>query len=273
MCELFAMSSRQPVDVRFSLEEFSRHGGLAGPHKDGWGIAWYEGDDVRLVKEPRAAADSACLSFIQDHPFRASTVLSHIRKATQGRNTLANSQPFARELGGHMHVFAHNGDIVSLPLREALRLGRFHPVGETDSEYAFCALVERLAPIWRVPKQVPSIEERLSVIAQFASRLRALGPANFLYGDGDALFVHAHKRTHADGIRPPGLHVLCRTCKAGAGAIAVEGLSIAAAAGAQEVVLVASVPLTGFESWTPLAEGEILAVKSGRIAARSHAHT
>jgi len=38
MCELFAMSSRHPANVRFSLEEFSRHGGLAGPHKDGWGI-------------------------------------------------------------------------------------------------------------------------------------------------------------------------------------------------------------------------------------------
>jgi len=29
MCELFAMSSRVSADVRFSLEEFSRHGGLA----------------------------------------------------------------------------------------------------------------------------------------------------------------------------------------------------------------------------------------------------
>lgn len=272
MCELFAMSSRYPVDVRFSLEEFSRHGGLAGPHKDGWGIAWYEDDDVRLVKEPRAAADSPCLRFIQDHPFRASTVLSHIRKATQGRNTLANSQPIARELGGHMHVFAHNGDLAGSPLRKVFHLGRFHPIGETDSEYAFCALVERLAPIWRAPKQVPSMDERLSLIAQFAERLRVLGPANFLYADGDALFVHAHKRTHADGIRPPGLHVLSRACKAGAGAIAVEGLSIAPVDGAQEVVLVASVPLTGFEAWAPLGEGEILAVQSGQIVARRNAH-
>ena len=32
MCELFAMSSRFPADVRSSLEEFSRRGGLTGPH-------------------------------------------------------------------------------------------------------------------------------------------------------------------------------------------------------------------------------------------------
>jgi predicted glutamine amidotransferase len=40
MCELFAMSSRHPTDVRASLEAFARHGGLEGPHKDGWGLAY-----------------------------------------------------------------------------------------------------------------------------------------------------------------------------------------------------------------------------------------
>jgi glutamine amidotransferase len=39
MCELSAMSALQPAEVSFSLEEFSQHGGLSGPHKDGWGIA------------------------------------------------------------------------------------------------------------------------------------------------------------------------------------------------------------------------------------------
>ncbi len=35
MCELFAMSARRPTTVSLSLEEFSHHGGLSGPHKDG----------------------------------------------------------------------------------------------------------------------------------------------------------------------------------------------------------------------------------------------
>jgi len=30
------MSSNVPATVTYSLEEFSRHGGLTGPHKDGW---------------------------------------------------------------------------------------------------------------------------------------------------------------------------------------------------------------------------------------------
>src|SRR3970040_386769 len=109
MCELFAMSARHASTVSLSLEEFSRHGGLAGPHKDGWGIAWYEGADVRLVKEASGASDRACIRFIQDHPFRSTLVVSHIRKATQGSVSLANTQPFTRELGGRVHVFAHNG--------------------------------------------------------------------------------------------------------------------------------------------------------------------
>lgn len=264
MCELFAMSARHPADVRFSLTEFSRHGGLAGPHKDGWGIAWYEGEDVRLVKEPSAASDSACLGFIQEHPFRGTLVMSHIRKATQGALTLANSQPFTRELGGRMHVFAHNGDLCSARLRSSYSLGAYRPVGDTDSEYAFCALLGGLSRLWREHGQTPALALRLALVSEFAASLRALGPANFLYVDGDALFVHSHKRTHADGIRPPGLHVLCRTCAGESGAFATEGLQVASS-GAQEVVLAASVPLTPGEPWRALGDGEIISVRGGRI--------
>jgi predicted glutamine amidotransferase len=264
MCELFALSARRPADVHLSLEEFSRRGGLAGPHKDGWGVAWYDGVDVRLVKEPAAASDSACLAFLQDRPFRSGLVVSHIRKATQGANTLANTQPFARELGGRMHVFAHNGDLDGARLRAAWRLGAWRPLGDTDSEYAFCALLARLAPLWGEGAR-PPLAARRERVAEFAQALRALGPANFLYADGDALFVHGHRRTHADGIRPPGLHVLSRSCAGERGRFDAEGLSIESAGGPQEVALVASVPLTPGEPWRPLAEGELLALREGRV--------
>ena len=38
MCELFAMSARQPATVSLSLEEFARHGGETARHRDGWGV-------------------------------------------------------------------------------------------------------------------------------------------------------------------------------------------------------------------------------------------
>lgn len=271
MCELFAMSSDAPTDVRFSLEEFSRHGGLTGPHKDGWGIAYYVGKDVKLVKEPLPASDSACVHYIQERPFTSRLVVSHIRRATQGEHILANCQPFVRELGGRMHVFAHNGDLEPQRLHD-LPLGRYRPIGTTDSEYAFCALLERLATLWLASPGVPSIDERMRVVSAFAAEIRPLGPANFLYADRDALFVHAHKRLRTpSGAWQPGLHVLCRSCAGSTGRLSTEGLSVAGSQAEQHVVLVASVPLTEEVGWRALGEGEMLVVRDGRILVRAPA--
>jgi glutamine amidotransferase len=259
------MSSRVPADARFSLEAFSRRGGLAGRNKDGWGIAYYIDKDVRLLKEPHPAAGSACIRFIQEHPFTSSTVVSHIRKATRGALTAQNCQPFQRELGGRMHVFAHNGDLDPEALRARLPLDGFHPVGETDSEHAFCGLLERLRSSW-LPGAVPPLEQRRRIVARFAADIRGFGPANFIYSDGDALFLHGHKRFHGDGLppHPPGLHVLCRRCAGSAAELHAEGLSIALGP-EQEVVLAASVPLTEEPGWRALAQGELLVVRRGRI--------
>jgi predicted glutamine amidotransferase len=69
-------------------------------------------------------------------------VIAHIRKATQGRVALENTHPFVRELWGRYWVFAHNGDLKDF----APRLhGAFRPVGDTDSERAFCWLMQELA--------------------------------------------------------------------------------------------------------------------------------
>jgi predicted glutamine amidotransferase len=263
MCELFAMSARHPSTVSLSLEEFSRHGGLSGPHKDGWGIAWYEQRDVRLVKETYPAASSACVRFIQTNPFSSELAMSHIRRATRGPVASRNCQPFVRELGGAWHCFAHNGDLQDISQDPRLNSERFRPVGETDSEQAFCALMETLGPLWSITS-LPSLGERKLVIAQFAATLRELGPANFLYCDGDALFAHADRRHQNDGsIGAPGMWRLARRCAAG-GELSAEGLRIASDGGEQEVLLVASVPLTQ-EEWVSLAEGEILVASQGCI--------
>jgi len=268
VCELFAMCSRNPADVRFSLEVFSRHGGLEGPHKDGWGLAYFRDGDVQLIRDAEPASDSACVRFLQDHPFRSSLVLSHIRKATQGAHGLRNCQPFTRELGGSMQVFAHNGHLDARRLRQGFGLGLYHPVGDTDSEYAFCAMLERLRPAWSGTTP-PPLQARLDILAEFAASMRELGPANFIYADGDALFVHGHQRMHgSEGIRPPGLHLLCRRCTERADDFETGGLSIHPPPGEQEVVLFASVPLTSEAGWQALAPGELVAARQGRIVAR-----
>jgi predicted glutamine amidotransferase len=266
MCELFAMSARFPTTVHLSLEELARHGGGTGPHRDGWGLAFAEGGDALVVREPGAANGSPWIAFLQHSDLRSSLVVAHIRRATQGPRLLRNTQPFGRELGGRVHLFAHNGMLAGVEAHARFPAHRFLRIGETDSEHAFCALLERLAPRWE--RGLPSLDERLAEVVAFAAELRALGPANFLYADGDALFAHGHRRTGADGvIRPPGLHLLCRSCAAGSDGVPLAGISIAPEA-RQEVALLASVPLSS-ERWEPLVEGEVVVLREGRVARRA----
>lgn len=271
MCELFGMSGKWPATVNFSLMKFAEHGGHTGPHEDGWGIGYYAGRDVRLIKEAEAAADSEWVRFMMDHAIKTHLAIAHVRRATMGARTFANTQPFTRELAGRRHLFAHNGKLPGILSMRAFRPERFHPVGETDSEHAFCALLQRLGALWIEPDRPPPLEDRLAVVSAFALELRALGPANFLYADGEVLFAHGHRRKQPDTgtLAPPGLVRLHRQCRTGEDAFAARGLSIADTE--QDITLFASVPLTD-EAWLPLAEGEVIAVREGRIVGGENRH-
>jgi len=117
MCELLGMSCNVPTDVRFSFSGLIERGGRTGPHRDGWGIAFYEGRAARIFKEPTPAAESRCLAFITEYDFQSTMVIAHIRKANPeyiGRLP-ANTHPFERELNGRSWVFAHNGKLPGNP--------------------------------------------------------------------------------------------------------------------------------------------------------------
>ncbi len=265
MCELFAISSLLPTRVSFSMAEFSRHGGLTDHHKDGWVIAFYAENDVQIIRETIPAIYSDYIHCLKDHNFSSNLVISHIRLATQGKIELKNTQPFCRELAGKMHVFAHNGDLKSIETSKTIKLGRYRPLGETDSEYAFCFLMNLMEDLW-TSERLPRLEARLEVISYFAAIIRKLGPANFIYSDSEILFIHGHKSTREDskGILSPGLFTLRRTCFAERERTKIEGLDLNLGDDKQEVLLVASVPLTN-ENWIPLAEGEIQAIANGSV--------
>ena len=267
MCELFALSSLLPTKVSLSMAEFSKHGGLTGFHKDGWGIAFYAENDVQIIRETIPAIYSDFIHCLKDYNFSSNLVISHIRLATQGKVKLKNTQPFCRELGGKMHVFAHNGDLKSIETSKNIKLGRYRPLGETDSEYAFCFLMNLMEELWTSEK-LPELKARLEVVSYFSAIIRNLGPANFIYSDSEILFVHGHKRTQKDnrGILPPGLFTLRRTCSPAREGLKIEGLDLRLRGEKQEVLLVASVPLTS-ENWIPLAEGEIQAIANGSVLA------
>ncbi len=54
MCELLGMSANVPTDICFSFTGLVQRGGGTGPHKDGWGITFYEGKGCRTFKDPLA---------------------------------------------------------------------------------------------------------------------------------------------------------------------------------------------------------------------------
>lgn len=265
MCELLGLSSNLPATLSLSLEKLAGHGAPPTSIRDGWGIAYYEGADVRLIKDAGPANDSDWLRFVGQHDLRSNIVVAHIRKATMGEASYRNAQPFVREMAGRMHCFAHNGWLPGIFETPAFRSSRFSSVGETDSEQAFCALLERLGAIWVNPGETPPLEHRLSIFAAFAADLRRLGPANVLYSDGDALFAHGDRRKSpvTGKVAAPGLVFMQHDCPPGA-TISATGLSVDAAD--QAVALVASVPLSA-EPWQAMAEGEVTVFRAGRVVA------
>ncbi len=148
VCELLAISARFPTTIHLSLAVLARHGGDADPHRDGWGVAYLQDGDALVLREPDAASTSALLACAKHTVLRSSTVIAHIRRATQGPRMLRNTQPFARELGGRQHVFAHNGMLPGIEDDARFSARRFRRIGDTDSEHAFCALLDRIAPLW-----------------------------------------------------------------------------------------------------------------------------
>jgi len=190
MCELFAMSGSEPANVTFSLGVFGERGGRLGPHRDGWGLAFAAGHDFRIVKEAEPAASSACMRFVESNEIRSTIVLSHLRLAT-GRRIVSyqNTHPFARELYGRTHVFAHNGDVAGVFDDPRFAPHWHFPLGETDSERAFCALVDRLRAAL-APGTVQDLAAKLPVVREWAGEFARHGTANFLLSDGEHLFVH-----------------------------------------------------------------------------------
>lgn len=271
MCELLGLSSNVPATVNFSLPKLAEHGAAAGTYADGWGIGYYEELDVRLFKESTAAADSDWVRFIANHDLRSLLVIAHTRRATRGTRSYPNAQPFMRELAGRIHLFAHNGDLPGIFGSNAFQPERFNPIGETDSERAFCVLLDRMALIWKDREAAPTLRDRFLIVSSLASELRGLGPANFLYSDGDLLFAHGHRRKHGDTgrVEAPGLVSLQKQCQNDQQSFVTSGLSIRG--GHQLVMLFASVPLTS-EQWEPLAEGELVAVARGKFSARQLAN-
>ncbi len=108
MCELLGMSANVPTDICFSFSGLLERGGNTGPHKDGWGITFYEGKGCRTFKDPEPSCQSEIAKLVKAYPIKSISVISHIRQGNRGRVCLENTHPFTRELWGREIKYSHN---------------------------------------------------------------------------------------------------------------------------------------------------------------------
>ncbi|MEE4079320.1 class II glutamine amidotransferase [Pseudomonas viridiflava] len=181
MCELLGMSANVPTDIVFSFTGLMQRGGKTGPHRDGWGIAFYEGRGLRLFQDPAASCESEVAQLVQRYPIKSEVVIGHIRQANVGKVCLSNTHPFVRELWGRNWCFAHNGQLAEFSPSVTF----YRPVGDTDSEAAFCDLLNRVREAFPEPVEV---EQLLPTLIQSCTEYRSKGVFNCLLSDGDWLF-------------------------------------------------------------------------------------
>ena len=250
------MECNVPTDIVFSFSGLALRGGVRGPHADGWGLALYEGRAVRTFLEPAAAANSKLAAYVRSHPIKTLLAIAHVRKRTRGPISLANTHPFVRELWGRHFTFAHNGTVRGVK-RHALR--RFQPIGTTDSEYAFCVILNRLERAF--PGGYPQERARLHrAVARIGKELGASGTFNFLLGDGEQMFARCATK----------LSYIVRKAPFDKATLADDDLTVDFAqvtTPRDRVAIVATEPLTRDETWTIGRPGEMWVFRRGQLAA------
>jgi predicted glutamine amidotransferase len=251
MCQLLGMNSNVPTDICFSFEGFCARGGKTDHHQDGWGIAFFEGFGCRLFLDDNPSIASPIAELVKKYPIKSTNIIAHIRKATQGDIGLENCHPFQRELWGQYWVFAHNGHLENFVPELT---GIYQPVGNTDSEKAFCLILETLKNAF--PDGSPSLEKLYFTLQEITQFLSAKGIFNYLLSNGEYFFAHCTTQ----------LHYLIRQAPFAAAHLIDEDITVdfQAWTGEQDcVAIIATLPLTDNETWTPFAENQLLVFQDG----------
>jgi predicted glutamine amidotransferase len=175
MCQLLGISSNKKVDAKLSLSEF-RHRGKRNPH--GWGFGFYneEKNNWVVIKEPKSLYDENIKS--EKFNFKNKIIIGYVRLASCGSISHKNTHPFTKE----NYIFAHNGTVSAIKNHSDFKLKTIKPEGETDSEYAFCYILEKI-------KESPykNIKE---ILQEEAEKIKKYGRFNFLFSDGVALYAY-----------------------------------------------------------------------------------
>lgn len=231
MCELFGYSSSTKTGIADWLTPFRSRGGANNP--DGWGVASWRDHDVEVVKSPEPGFSSERFAQLAKD-LRTRLAIAHVRKARHPPVAgMTNTHPFAHACCGRQWVFAHNGmvpEVIEWQTGGSL----CQPLGETDSEYAFCHLLTEISESYNDGKD----SNWIVTLAILSERISALGKFNFLLSDGQILIAYGHDRLHY--------------------------LEVADAQGHR--IMVATEPLTP-GAWQPFAPGELRVYRDGVLLA------
>ena len=264
MCQLLGMSSSANAAITFSFTGFAQRGGRTDDHADGWGIAFYERSGCRVFLDDQPACESPLAEFVSRYPIKSKIVLAHIRKATQGAPMLSNCHPFQREWLGQPWIFATNGDLRNFhpPLR-----GPYLPVGSTDSEKAFCWMLQELRASFEGQARVPTWLELAPRVAELSASVARHGNFNVLLSNGEGMFVHCSSKLFVLERRHPFPTARLVDCDMSLDLSAFNRRD-------DRMVVVATAPLTADESWQPMATGESRLFVDGDLAwSHTHAET
>lgn len=259
MCQLLGMNCNVPTDICFSFEGFCARGGKTDDHKDGWGIAFFEGLGCRVFLDDHPSSSSPVAAFIRQYPIKSMNAIAHIRKATVGPVRLENCHPFKRELWGRYWVFAHNGDLPTLPLEPPFEPpfqapSVYRAVGQTDSEQAFCLLLNHIRQ--QFPARKPTIEVLYPVLQSITDAIAQHGIFNYLLSDGEHYFAHCSTK----------LCYVVRQAPFAAAHLIDEDLTVdfqELTTPSDRVAVIATTSLTDNETWTPIRPGELLVFQNG----------
>jgi glutamine amidotransferase len=146
-----------------------------------------------------------------------------------------------------------------LPFIRRRKLRAEHPVGETDSEHAFCWMLEQLRAAFPggYPRDVRSLWK---TIAELGGELGDEGKFNFLLADGRHLYARCGTK----------LCYIARKAPFGRATLSDAELQIDFAAFTKprdRVAVVATVPLTRDEVWTQGTPGSMWVFRGGHLRA------
>ena len=253
MCQLLGMNCNTPTDIVFSFTGFATRGGLTDEHRDGWGIAFFEGNGVRHFVDHQPAISSPVAELIKSFPIQSKNVIAHIRKATQGHVVLENCHPFVRECWGRYWVFAHNGDLKDFaPVLD----GAYHPVGTTDSEQAFCYLLQEMRR--RFGDTLPAMSELTAFMREMTTEIARYGTFNMMLSNGEALFTHCSTNLYYIVRQHP-----FATAALSDDEVAVDFSELTTPK--DKVAVIVTAPLTKNECWTQFRSGELKVFVDGDL--------